>query len=500
MNLTTEPSNQLPDSATNPEASLLPRLGLWTTVALVVGGVIGSGIFLKPAQMALQLGSPMLLLGVWIFAGVMTLFGALTNAEIAAMIPQTGGQYIFFQKMYGNLVAFFYGWAMFAVIFTGGVASIAYGFSEYLQHFVVLYRFPPEIERTLVVPLPFIGNIFPLANIGVKILTIAIIGLLTAVNYRSVDAGGAVQNIFTALKILAILALIVFALSAKEGSCSNLVHNAPHHALSPGDNHSPWGLIAACVGALSGAFWAYDGWNNITYIAGEVKEPQRTIPRALWMGLLITTGVYVLINLAYLFVLPIERIAASPLVASETAQAVMGNIGGGFIALAVMISTFGTTNGNILAGARLYYAMARDGMFFRRVGYLHHTFRTPAFSLVAQALWTSVLVISGSFDMLTDMLIFVSWIFYALGAFGVFVLRKKMPQTARPYRVWGYPVIPAVFCIFAFGFVAVTLYNDITSFQSGVSPVITSVLGLVLVAMGLPFYWYFGRQKRAATR
>lgn len=481
------------DEAGQNRPSLERTLGLWTTISLVVGGVIGSGIFLKPAYMAGQLGSPSLLLGVWVGAGIITLFGALTNAEIASMIPQTGGQYVYFQKMYGNLTAFLYGWSMFAVIFTGGVASIAYAFGEYAQHFVALPRFALETEHSFAIVLPFIGTMYPLQNIGVKLLTICIIILLTAINYRSVSAGGAVQNIFTALKVAAIVVIVSLAFTASHGSWKYLLHNA---TTSPTIG---WGLVAACIAAFSGAFWGYDGWNNITYVAGEIQNPQRTIPRALWLGIFIVTGVYALINLAYVYVLPIERIAASPLIASEAAQEVMGSIGGGFIAAAVMISTFGTTNGNILAGARLYYAMAQDGMFFRGVGRLHRTHHTPAVSLVAQAVWASVLVISGSFDMLTDMLIFVSWIFYALGAFGVFILRRTMPEAPRPYKVWGYPFIPAAFCLFAFAFVVVTLYNDITAFQRGEIPVITSVLGLVLTFTGLPLYFYFGRRRQSAS-
>jgi APA family basic amino acid/polyamine antiporter len=471
-------------------ATFIRSLGLFSTITLIVGAVIGSGVFMKPALMALQLGSPLLLLGVWVLAGIITLFGALTNAEIAGMITETGGQYVYFQRMYGELVAFLYGWSVFAVTFTGGLASIAYVFAEYAQYFVSLPRFSTEVERSFVVILPYIGSITPLANMGVKALTILVIVVLTVVNYVSVRAGGTVQNVFTVMKVLAIGALVGAVFVAPSGNIAHFTHNAPS-GIPTG-----FALLAAIAMATSGAFWAYDGWNNITYIAGEVKEPQRTIPRALLLGMVTVIGVYVLINVAYIYILPIERIAASPLVASEAATVALGSIGGAFIAIAVMISTFGTTNGNILAGARLYYAMAREKMFFRSVGVINPRTQTPARALLVQAVWSSVLVLSGSFDMLTDMLIFVSWLFYALGAAGVFVLRRKMPDTPRPYKVWGYPFVPAVFVIFACVFLVVTVVNDISAYRSGASPVVNSALGLVLTATGLPLYWYFRRRNK----
>lgn len=471
-------------------ATFVRSLGLFSTITLIVGAVIGSGVFMKPALMALQLGSPLLLLGVWVLAGIITLFGALTNAEIAGMITETGGQYVYFQRMYGELVAFLYGWSVFAVTFTGGLASIAYVFAEYAQFFMTLPRFSTEVERSFVLILPYIGSITPLANMGVKALTILVILVLTVVNYVSVRAGGTVQNVFTVMKVLAIGALVGAVFVAPSGNIANFTHNAPS-GIPTG-----FALLAAIAMATSGAFWAYDGWNNITYIAGEVKEPQRTIPRALLLGMVTVIGVYVLINVAYIYILPIERIAASPLVASEAATVALGSIGGAFIAIAVMISTFGTTNGNILAGARLYYAMARENMFFRSVGVINSRTQTPARSLLVQAVWSSVLVLSGSFDMLTDMLIFVSWLFYALGAAGVFVLRRKMPDTPRPYKVWGYPLVPAVFVVFACVFLVVTVVNDVSAYRSGASPVVNSALGLVLTATGLPLYWYFRRRNK----
>lgn len=469
---------------------LLPQLGLLTTIAIVVGAVIGSGIFKKPALMASQLGSPELLMVVWILAGVLTLFGALSNAEIAGMITATGGQYVFFEKMYGKFVAYLYGWAIFSVIQTGSIASITYIFSEYAEYFIKLPRFPADIEQNIVLHIPFIGNIFPLANIGVKLLTIFIIFSLTTVNYFGVRFGGSVSAFFTVMKVTAMLTLVFFAVLFGSGSTANFTADAVTF------NYTGYGLFAGFVAALSGAFWAFDGWNNITYIAGEVKNPQRTIPLSLTIGTIIIIAVYLLINIAYLYILPVEEMAKSTLVAADVARNVLGAAGGAFIAIAVMVSTFGTSNGTIMVSARVYFAMAKEGLFWGPIGNVHPKFRTPANALMLQAIWTSLLVLSGTFDILTDMLIFISWIFYAAGAFGVFVLRKKMPDAPRPYKVVGYPYVPAIFVIFALAFVIFTLYNDIVNYAQGNSQIINSIFGLLLVAIGIPIYIYYQRKNR----
>ncbi len=468
---------------------LLPRLGTITTIAIVVGAVIGSGIFKKPAIMASQLGSPELLMGIWILAGVLTLFGALTNAEVASMITATGGQYIFFEKMYGRFTAFLYGWAIFVVIQTGSIASITYVFGEYSQHFeaFIIPRFSPDIEQGCMLHIPFIGNIYPLQNIGVKIITISAIMFLSLVNYLGVIFGGRIAVLFTTMKVAAILILVAFAFSYGAGSADNFVNEAP------GFSFGGAGIFAGIIAALSGAFWSYDGWNNITYIAGEVKRPQHNIPRALFIGTVIIISIYIVINLAYMYVLPVGEMARSTLVARDVALRSMGEIGASFVAAAVMISTFGTSNGTIMVSSRVYFAMARQNMFFRSIGNVSKKHKTPANALLIQAVWTCILVLSGTFDTLTDMLIFVSWIFYSLGAVGVFVLRKKMPDAPRPYKVIGYPYVPAIFILFAASFVAFTLYYDITLYNEGKTEIINSLFGLVLVATGVPFYMYFSR-------
>lgn len=470
-------------------AGLVQQLGLFTTVTIVIGAMIGSGIFKKPAVMASQLGSPELLLLIWVVAGIITLFGALTNTEIAGMISETGGQYVYFEKMYGEFIAFLYGWAMLAVVQTGSIASITYIFAEYTQYFFPLPHFSKEIENSFILFIPFIGEISPLANIGVKSLTILVVILLTTVNYLGVKFGGGLSAFFTIMKVSAILFLVIFGFASGTGSFNNFTA-----ALTfPSSNQT---LFFGVIMALSGAFWAYDGWNNITYISGEVKNPRRNIPLGLFIGTAIVIVVYLLINLVYLYILPIDEMVNSKLVASDAAEKFLGVYGGAFIAASVMISTFGTSNGTIMVSARVYYAMSQKKVFFDLYGRTHPKFHTPANSLVFQAVWTSLLVLSGTFDTLTDMLIFVSWIFYGLGAYGVFVLRKKMPDHPRPYKVFGYPFVPAVFVLFSIFFVGFTLYSDIlnfinNNFAPGEPRIIKALFGLLLVMLGVPFYIYF---------
>jgi basic amino acid/polyamine antiporter, APA family len=470
--------------------TLAPTLGLWTCISLVIGGIIGSAIFMKPAVMATQLGSPELLIAVWCLAGVITLFGALSNAEVAAMIPETGGQFIFFKVMYGEFVAFLYGWAAFAVFNTAGNASIAYVLGTYTEYFITLPRFSKEVEQSIQLTIPFVGTIFPLANIGVKMVTILVVVGLTFVNYRSTRFGGNIQVVFTVLKVLAMAVIVLGLLFSGKGSLSNLVNDSSTIHLEG------WTLVAGLLAAVSGAFWGYDGWNNITFVAGEIKNPQQNIPKSLFIGLVTCILIYSCISVAYLYVLPIDDMAKSSMVASDAASVVMGTLGGALIAAMVIISTFGTTNGNILATARVSFAMAREKKFFESVGKIHPRFGTPGNALWVQGIWTSLLVMSGSFDMLTDMLIFVSWLFYGLSAAGIFVLRKKMPNAHRPYKVWGYPIVPAIFVIFTTFFLVGTLVTDIQLYNAGKTHVINSLLGLLLTAVGIPLYWYFGKRER----
>jgi APA family basic amino acid/polyamine antiporter len=460
---------------------------------LVIGGVIGSGIFRKPGVMASQLGSPEWLLLVWVLAGVITLFGALTNAEIASLIPETGGQYVYFERMYGSLFAFLYGWAVFGVIQTGSIAAVAYVFAEYTTQFIAL----PEASARVAawsLHLPFIGDLTPFKELGAKGLAAAVVLLLTAVNYLGVKLGGIVQDIFTIAKVAAMGLLILGAfLLPTGGAVANLTTPSATIQLSG------LALFAGIAAALQGAFWAYDGWNKITYVAGEVKQPQRNIPLGLLWGMLSVTVIYVLMNVAYAYVLPIDEMARSKLVAADVAERMFSG-GGRWIAVAVMISTFGCANAIILASARVYFHMAQVNVFPKTLGRVHPRFHTPAASLVAQGIWTMLLLFSGTFDTLTDTLIFVSWIFYAAGAYGIFVLRRKMPDAPRPYKVPGYPIVPWVFVIFSVIYLGFTVYNDIGLYHAAVAagkPAMTnSVFGIALVLIGTPIYFFFRRRER----
>lgn len=468
--------------------ALLRQLNRNTAIAIVIGGVIGSGIFMKPSLMAAQLQSPYLLLAVWMVAGIITLFGALSNAEVAAMFPETGGQYVFFQKMYGEGFAFLYGWAAFAVFNTAGNASIAYVFSQYANYLVVLPRLNESAEQLWALHIPFVGTFYPLQQMGVKLLTVLVVLVLTYVSYRSVQYGGRLQRVLTALKALAILVLIGSVFFSGKGSWN-------HFSVSYSTAAGSWEVIMLFMAALSGAFWAYDGWNNISFVAGEIKDPQKNIPLSLLLGLGFCILVYLLLNLAFVYLMPINVLAASSFVASDAATIAWGAIGGIGITLVVMLFVLGTTNANILATARVTFAMGSHNRLLSWAGKVQPRYHTPGNALWLNAIWTIILIFSGSFDMLTDMLIFVTWFFYGMSALGVFILRKKMKDMPRVYKVWGYPLVPMVFVLFTGFFLVSTLYNDVSNYINGKSPVINSLLGALITLTGLPVY-YFSRRKQ----
>lgn len=474
------------------DKGLLPTLGLFTTTTLVVGGVIGSGIFRKPGVMAGEVGSPELLLGVWLLAGIITLFGALTNAEISSFITETGGQYVFYERMYGPFFAYVYGWAVFAVIQTGSIAALSYVFAEYATQFVPL----PELTgpaAAFSVHLPFIGDITPFKEIGVKGLAALVIVTLTTINYLGVMLGGVVQNVFTIAKVAGMAALVGAAFFLPSGG------SFAHFTTSSTVIHKEGlALVAAIAAALQGAFWAYDGWSKTTYIAGEVREPQRNVPRATALGMFIVTAIYLLMNVAYAYVLPVDAMAQSKLVAADVAEKCFSG-GGRWIAAIVMASTFSAANATILMSARVYFSMARRRVFPSVLGAAHPRFHTPSAALIAQGVWSLLLLMTGTFDTLTDTLIFVSWIFYAAGAYGVFVLRRKEPDTPRAYKVPGYPVTPWIFVVFAAAFLLLTVYNDINSYRAAVAAgkpgLINCAFGTFLVLIGTPIYFFYRAKK-----
>lgn len=455
------------------KTELVRGLTLTTAVMITAGSMIGSGIFRKPATMAGQLMSPELLLIVWLAAGLITFIGALCNAEVAGIIDATGGQYVYFQKMYGNFISFIYGWSVFAVIQTGSQAAIAYVFGEYLGYFIKYPELPLSIQN-FSFHIPVVGSIFPFAEFGAKAAAIVCILFLTGVNYIGVMFGGAVQSFITFIKIATIIFLSIFLFTGGTGSFSNISTGFTIPEATSANLISLIGL------ALAGAFWAYDGWNNVTYVAGEIKQPQRNVPLGLLYGTLIVIVVYMLVNAAYLYVLPVDKMAQSPLVAATASELIFGKNGAAIISIAVIVSTFGALNGSILATARVCFAMARNNMFIKKLGEIHPKFGTPHTSLLAQGIWSCVLVLSGTFDTITDYVIFAAWLFYMLGAFGVIVLRKKLPNVHRPYKVWGYPFTPLLFVIFSFLFLINTVVSDLQN----------AALGSILILIGLPFYFW----------
>jgi basic amino acid/polyamine antiporter, APA family len=468
--------------------SLQKTIGFWSATALVAGSIIGSGVFMKPASMAAQLGSPLWLTLVWIIAGLFSLGGALVFAELGAAMPRTGGVYVYFQEMYGDFFAFLYGWAAFAVINTAAVAAIAFVCAQYADYFLSLPRFDAATEHNFIWHIPLLGNLFPLQNIGVKALAIVLVAILTFLNYRSAQAGSALQVVSTVIKFAVLFALVVGIFLSGNGSL--------HHLVSGTVSRPDQSLIGGIAAALTGAFFAYDGWINVTFVGGEINNPQKTIPRSLLLGVLACITVYVLVNEAYLYALPIEKIATSPIVASNAISATIGLTAGGVIAALIVICTFGAINGNILATARVTYAMGKDAVFATWCGREHPRFHTPGNALLLHGIWTAGFIITGSFDMLADMFVFITWIAYLFGAIGLFVLRSRYPGTARPYRVVGYPVLPILFILFSFFYLVFTVWNDVQNYQSGKAAVINSLLGLAITALGVPLYFYFRHRKK----
>jgi basic amino acid/polyamine antiporter, APA family len=453
------------------------------TTALVVGTVIGSGVFLKAAVMAQDVGTPRLVLAAWVAAGLLSLAGALTYAELGAMLPNAGGEYVYLRQSYGEAAAFLFGWQRFVVAGSASIASLGSGFAIFLAAFLPLNAVWAE-RKVSVVGETLLWQLGPR-----QLVAVGAILLLSAVNCLGVAFGGKVQSALTILKIsgIAFVVLGIFFFSG-QADWSHLAATAGTGAWSG------WALFGT---AMLAALWAFDGWNNMPMAAGEVQDPGRNIPRALVGGMLVVMGIYLLANLAYFYALPIEEVARSNStryraalpVASNAAMTFLGTSGGKLVAVAFIVSALGALNGSILSNARVPYAMARDGLFFSWMGALGAASRVPVRAVVVQALWSCVLALSGTFDQLTDCLLFASWIFYGLVTSSVFVLRHRLPDAPRPYRTLGYPVVPLAF-------VVVSAWLVVNTF---VEKRVESVTGLVLILLGLPLYAHFRRARRRAA-
>jgi APA family basic amino acid/polyamine antiporter len=464
-------------------------IGFKAATAVVIGSIIGSGIFMKPAAMAAQVHSPVWLIVIWIVAGIFSLFGALIYAEAGCMFPQTGGLYVYLRHMYGEFVAFLYGWAAFTVINTASVAAIAFVCAQYTDFFTHLPRFDHTLELAVVWHIPLLGNLYPLDNFGVKSIAIALVLGLTLVNYLSVRAGGALQVVSTAIKLLVVVLLVAGIFYSGNGTTANFIHASTQPKQG-------WSLMGGLIAAMTGAFMAYDGWINLTFMGGEVRHPQKNIFRSLFTGVFVCIIMYLLVNLAYLYVLPVDTMAASSLVASDAIAVALGKTSGAIVAALIVICTFGAINGNTMAISRVTYAMAKDRVFLPWAGKTHPRFHTPGNALWLHGLLATFFIISGSFDLLADMFTFVTWGAYLLGAIGIIILRKKMPDQPRPYKVWGYPVVPWLFIAFASFYLVSTIWNDVNNYINGRVPVINSLLGLAVTALGIPVYRYYKRKKK----
>jgi len=436
----------------------------------VIGTVIGSGIFLVPTDMVRAVGSPTMVFVVWIFGGVLTLFGALTYAELSAALPDAGGEYVYLNAAYGPFFGFMYGWTQTWVGKSASIATLATGFFAYLGDF-----FPGVNAGVYTVALPIGPGGGPLDIRYGQLLAIGVILFLAGVNYIGVRVGGAVQVSMTALKLSLIAGLIVAGLASSHGNVSNF------HAGMPADPGGVAGFFAALVAAL----WAYDGWNNAGMLGSEIERPQRTLPLALIAGTLCVMSLYLLANLAYFYVLTGPEVGASPRVAADMMRRVLGQPGAAGVSVAAMISIFAALNGSILSGSRVPYAMARDGYFFRTASRVHPRFHTPGAGIVLLGVWSSLVLLSGQYRQLYTLVIFPSWILYGMTAVSVIVLRRKRPDLERPYRVPGYPLVPLLFVSVALALLYSTLRTSPR--ESGI--------GLGLIVAGLPFYFHWKRHR-----
>ena len=428
------------------------ELGLLDTTMINVGTMIASAIFIVPATIAAQVPGSALMIVVWVVGGAVSLLGALSIAELAAAYPEAGGQYAYLREAYGPVWAFLYGWANFAVINPASIAAIAVGFATYLGFFV---------------------SLSPAAIKAVAVLSIA---GLTLLNCLGVRLGATTQNVLTLLKMGALAMLIATAFLFAGGGAANF------QPLWPPGSVSGW--IKPFGVAMIGALWAYDGWLETTYVGSEIKDPGKNLPRSIILGAIIVIVFYVLASVAYSYVLSPARIAGSTLVASDAAKVTMGAVGAGFVAVAILVSTLGANNGIILTAARIPYAMARGGLFFRSQGSVSSRFATPVVALVTQGVISAVLTLSGRYDQLFLYVVFAQFVFYALGCGAVMRLRRTAPLVPRPYRTWGYPVTPLVFIAFALWLV----WNTI------VERPLDSAVGAGLLLCGLPGYFFWKKK------
>lgn len=505
-------------ASTNQDAGFVKGLGLTSATTLVMGSMIGSGIFIVSADIARTVDSPALLIGAWVITGFMTIVGALCYGELAAMMPRAGGQYIYLREALGPLWGFLYGWTLFLVIQTGTIAAVGVAFGKFLGVFFPAINSHNWILHIAKVPPIHLGPMV-LGDMQVGLNTQNLVGvllvvLLSVINIFGVRTGALIQNVFTIAKISALSGLVLFGVFLGRNATAiaanfngNFWRNAGLGALHPlqvgaGGPTVLVGTLVILAVAQVGSLFSADAWNNVTFTAGEVKNPSRNLPLSLALGTGVVILLYVLCNFIYLSVLPLDgtaagatlldrgiKFAAEDRVGTAVMQQMFGAVGGSLMAIAIMLSAFGCNNGLILSGARVYYAMAKDGLFFRKVGELHPKYKTPVVSLMVQMVWTCFLCISGSYGQLLDYIVFAVLVFYILTIFGLFVLRRTRPNAERPYRAIGYPFLPAIYILMAlFIDIVLLLYKPQYTWP-----------GLIIVLLGIPVYFLWSRNAGAAA-
>lgn len=459
----------------NNQRHLVRTLGIGYVIIFVVANIIGSGVYKKIAPMASELHSSVWILSAWLVGGIITIFGALGNAEVAGLLADTGGEFVYFRKIYNRFFAFLYGWSLFTVIQTATISSLAYVFAQSLGSIINIPEVFPSLQHFT------IGGVFyPFQDFGIKLTAISLIMILTWLNIMGIKNGAGVSRAIVWIVFACLLVIVVFGLSSPVSKPSLL--------LSPGDPSRGAVTISSFYTAMLAAFWAYQGWVSVGFIGGEVKEPRKNIPRGIISGVFLVIAIYLVVNITYLSLLTIPQLeeihgAGNRIAAVEAVRAFWGQPGVLFISLLILLTTLGCTNASILTGARPYYAMANDRLFFPAIGKLN-SHNVPSNSLLWQGIWASVLVLSGSFDQLTDMLIFAVFIFYGANSLGVFILRRKMADAPRPYRTWGYPVVPAIFILFCIGLFVNTIITRPRE----------AAIGMSLILLGIPVYLLLRRK------
>ncbi len=497
---------------THQDKELVKGLGLTSATMLVMGSMIGSGIFIVSAEIAREVNSPALLIGAWVVTGFLTIIAALSYGELAAMMPRAGGQYVYLREALGPLWGFLYGWTLFLVIQTGTIAAVGVAFGKFLGVFVPSVSSSNWILHFWKVPPIHVGPMV-LGNMDVglntqNLVAILVVVALSVINIFGVKTGALIQNVFTFAKVSALLGLALLGLFIGRNAQAlaanfdgNFWHNAglsAQHVVQVGVG-GPMvmvGTLTILAVAQVGSLFAADAWNNVTFTAGEVKNPSRNLPLSLALGTGVVIALYIACNFVYLSVLPLDgmangatilergiKYATEDRVGTAVMTQMFGATGGLLMAAAIMLSSFGCNNGLILAGARVYYAMAKDGLFFRSVAKLHPTYKTPSVSLMVQMVWTCVLCVSGSYGQLLDYIIFAVLVFYILTILGLFVLRRTHPNAERPYRAIGYPVLPAIYIVMA-------LFIDVVLLRY--KPQYTWP-GLIIVLLGIPVYYLWAR-------